>query len=178
MALEIERRFLVSGEGWKAHVDWQAQLQQGYLLTRDDGLTTRVRLQQQLHSPTLAWLTVKAIAGSEAPDHGRLEFEYPIPVEDGQALLNLAPWRINKTRYGLLLPEGEWVLDVFTGENAPLVIAEVEVQQVEDTPPIPSWCVREITGLHQLSNAALAQRPWQQWTSDNRQALLQGLPVV
>jgi CYTH domain-containing protein len=175
MALEIERRFLVSGDGWKAHVDWEADLQQGYLISREDGLTARVRLQQQPGGPPLAWLTIKAVAGSEVQSHGRLEFEYPIPVEDAQALLDQAPWQVNKKRYGLGLPDGDWVLDVFSGENAPLVIAEVEIQHTEDSPPIPPGCVREITGLHQLSNAALAHVPWHQWREEDRRALWQGL---
>ncbi|MFN9630688.1 MAG: CYTH domain-containing protein [Cyanobacteriota bacterium] len=175
MALEIERRFLVSGNGWTAHVDWEAELQQGYLIHRADGLTARVRLQEQSGCPPLAWLTIKAVASAEAPAHGRLEFEYPIPVEDAQALLKQAPWQVNKKRYGLLLPSGDWVLDVFNGANAPLVIAEVELQKAEDTPPIPAWCVREITGLHQLSNAALAHLPWQQWEPEDRRATLPGL---
>lgn len=171
MALEIERRFLVSGEEWRAHVSWEADLRQGYLLNRDDGLTARIRLQQPRDGDTKAWLTIKAVADSNAPSHARLEFEYPIPVEDALALLKLSPWQVNKTRHGLNLSGGDWVLDVFCGNNAPLVIAEVEIERPEDRPFIPSWCVKEITGMHQLSNAALAHLPIQHWPEADRHSL-------
>lgn len=171
MALEIERRFLVSGEDWRAHVSWEAELHQGYLLNREDGLTARVRLQQQGNGDTRAWLTIKAVAESDAPSHARLEFEYPIPVDDALALLRLSSWQVNKRRHGLNLPGGEWVLDVFSGHNFPLVVAEVEIERPEDSPSIPSWCVKEITGMHQLSNAALAHLPIQDWAETERHSL-------
>lgn len=173
MALEIERRFLVTGEGWRAHAVWEAELRQGYLLNREDGLTARVRLQRRDNGEAAAWLTIKAKAEGEVPSHARLEFDYAIPVEDALALLRLTPWQVNKTRHGLHLPGGEWVLDVFSGHNAPLVIAEVEVQSPEDSPSIPSWCGKEVTGLHHLSNAALAQRPLEHWSLEDRERLWQ-----
>jgi CYTH domain-containing protein len=172
MALEIERRFLVSDAGWRAHVSWQAELQQGYLLRREDGLTIRVRLQRPDNGEDRAWLTLKAMADASMPSPARLEFEYGIPVADAVALLQLASWQVSKTRHGLLLPGGDWVLDVFAGANAPLVIAEVELEHPDDTPPIPSWCGQEVTHLHQLSNAALAQVPWQSWSDAERNSLI------
>ncbi|MEB3156231.1 MAG: CYTH domain-containing protein [Cyanobacteriota bacterium] len=175
MALEIERRFVVTGEGWQDHVAWQAQLLQGYLICRDDGLTSRVRVQRPSTGEDLAWLTIKAMADSTAPSQARLEFEYAIPVEDALALLRLSTCQVSKTRYGLVLPGGDWVLDVFSGANAPLVIAEVEIERLDDDPPIPSWCGQEVTGLHQLSNAALAQHPWRDWSSADRNAMVPGL---
>jgi CYTH domain-containing protein len=171
MALEIERRFLVTGDGWRAHVRWDAELQQGYLLHREDGLTIRVRVRRPAQGDPAAWLTIKAMADSDLPSHARQEFEYSIPAEDAFALLKLAPWQVSKTRYGLHLPGGDWVLDVFSGLNAPLVMAEVELQHPEDAPPIPSWCRKEVTGLQQLSNAALAQLPWQTWSNEDKEAL-------
>ncbi|MEB3319033.1 MAG: CYTH domain-containing protein [Cyanobacteriota bacterium] len=172
MALEIERRFLVTAAGWRAHVRWNAELLQGYLLHREDGVTIRVRVRRPAQGDPAAWLTIKALADSEAPDQVRQEFEYLIPVEDALALLKLAPWQVSKTRYGLHLPGGDWVLDVFSGLNAPLMMAEVELQHPDDTPPIPSWCTKEVTGMHQLSNAALAEHPWQTWSTEDRESLL------
>jgi adenylate cyclase len=163
MALEIERRFLVRDDAWRAHVEWEAELRQGYLLSREDGLTARIRLQRQGNGESQAWFTIKAPSELDATPQARQEFEYTIPVEDAQALLRLAPWQLSKRRHGLNLPGGEWVLDVFEAENAPLVIAEVELQHPDDSPSIPSWCGREITGLHQFSNAALAKSPLRHW---------------
>ncbi|MEB3235819.1 MAG: CYTH domain-containing protein [Cyanobacteriota bacterium] len=175
MALEIERRFLVAGEAWRGQIAWQARLQQGYLSASAGGFTTRVRSD----GAGGAWLTLKCAAAGQGPVV-RHEFEYPIPPADAEALLQLSPQRLSKWRHGLELPGGEWVLDVFEGANAPLVIAEVELSAADQTPPVPPWCVLEITGQGRFSNAALAGRPWQAWAASERQAILQqaGISVL
>jgi CYTH domain-containing protein len=168
MALEIERRFLVSGQGWRGQVAWAAQLRQGYLTAGPEGFTVRVRV-----GDGRAWLTLKAQASADGLV--RHEFEYPIPMGDAESLLALAPRQLSKCRYGLTLPGGDWVLDVFEGQNAPLVVAEVELQDAsadQGQLPVPSWCVLEITGRPELSNAALAQQPLASWPQTRRQELL------
>jgi CYTH domain-containing protein len=173
MALEIERRFLVSGSGWRRHIRWQAQLQQGYLLAAADGLTVRVR-----SSGEQAWLTLKAVPAGGAAGLARLEFEYSIPPADAEQLLALATARLAKRRYGLDLPGGDWVVDVFEAENAPLVVAEVELASADAPLQPPAWCLRELTGRHDLSNAALARCPLANWPADQRQQLLVGVEDV
>ena len=170
MALEIERRFLVHGDQWREAIRWQAQLQQGYLVSGPEGFTVRVRTAKQE-----AWLTLKT-AGS-ANGLVRQEFEYPIPLEDARSLLDLAPSQLSKWRYGLNWPGGDWVLDVFEGSNAPLVVAEVELQDPEQAVPIPPCCVMELTGRPSLSNAALAHHPLADWPERLRQQLLAGDPA-
>lgn len=173
MPLEIERRFLVRGELWRQHVCWTARLQQGYLATGGaagaPGLTVRVR-----RAAEQAWLTIKARPAGEAARHDavRHEFEYPIPVADAEQLLQLAPQQLSKWRYGLDLPGGDWVVDVFEGANAPLVVAEVELADPLQAVPLPPWCVLELTGRHDLSNAALAHTPLADWPAPQRQELL------
>ncbi len=176
--------------GWRAHVTWQARLQQGYLVSGGEGLTLRVRTSEPLEAaaaaetaqaePVSAWLTLKAapprsVPGSE-PRPGqalsRLEFEYAIPLDDAQALLQLAPHRLSKCRYGLDLAGGDWVLDVFDADNAPLVVAEVELEDPNQLVTPPPWCGLELTGRHELSNAALAARPLALWSEAERQQLL------
>lgn len=189
MALEIERRFLVRGDQWRTRVRWSEQLAQGYLVSREDGLTLRVRLADG----DRAWLTLKAAVpsgavSSEAPlseavhvpaDKAatvvpliRQEFEYAIPRADGEALLAQAPNQVLKHRYGLDLPGGDWVLDVFEGANAPLVVAEVELPDAGTEVVVPPWCGPEITGRHDLSNAALARHPLNSWSTAELGALL------
>jgi CYTH domain-containing protein len=167
MALEIERRFLVRGSAWRQHIRWQSPLRQGYLLATDEGLTVRVRLGAEGQ----AWLTLKAAAGAIA----RHEFEYLIPETDAEAMLSLAPVQLTKVRYGLDWDGGDWVVDVFEGANAPLVLAEVELEHLEAPLAPPPWCGLEITGRHELSNAALASRPLEQWSEPERQPLLEAL---
>jgi CYTH domain-containing protein len=161
MALEIERRFLVASEAWRPHVRWSRNLQQGYLAGSADGLTLRVRSD----GLGAAWLTLKYPASGIA----RHEFEYAIPQQDADSLLERSAARVLKQRYGLDLPGGDWVLDVFAGENAPLVIAEVELESEQAAVAIPPWCSCEITGIGAFSNAALAQRPFQLWQPEEQQ---------
>lgn len=183
LALEIERRFLVSGGEWRRHSLWQARLRQGYLSHPGDGLTVRVRTSELLQGGAAeqAWLTLKApppgqrgSAGTEAPGLplSRLEFEYSIPLADAEALLALTDQQLVKCRHGLDLAGGDWVLDVFEGDNAPLVVAEVELACPDQPVELPAWCVREITGRRDLSNAALAALPLVRWGEAERQELL------
>jgi CYTH domain-containing protein len=159
VALEIERRFLVVGEGWRHHCLWVRSLRQGYLVAAAEGITLRVRTSSPLGetgepevagvggraepSPE-AFLTLKAPppAGFSGPALCRLEFEYAIPLADGEELLALAAASLRKRRHGLDLSGGDWVLDVFEGDNAPLVLAEVEIasadQAVMRTTPSPA----------------------------------------
>ena len=178
MALEIERRFLVVGPDWRRHVAWQQQVQQGYLSQGGDGLTLRVRISSSPTQPDAAWLTLKAppLQPYSGPDGlVRQEFEYRIPLSDARSLLALTGQQVCKQRYGLGLDGGDWVVDVFTGANQPLVVAEVELEQAEQPLEPPGWCGPELTGRHELSNAALARMPFSRWDADQRQPLLRAL---
>ena len=214
LALEIERRFLVSGLDWRRHSLWQARLRQGYLSHPGEGLTVRVRSSEPLQgqNSSQAWLTLKAPPPAQSPPAGpvegraavsaptvlagtanalaadsgagrpgvgqalsRLEFEYAIPPADAEALLALTDQQLVKIRHGLDLEGGDWVLDVFEGANAPLVVAEVELEHPDQAVELPPWCVRELTDRRELSNAALAARPLAQWSEPERRELLAGL---
>jgi len=175
MPLEIERRFLVVGAGWREHCIWQVEMRQGYLVRQDDGLTLRVRTSQGKSDPApKAWLTLKAIPpqAAPAPASVRLEYEYQIPYDDALELLEIAPEQLCKQRYGLNLPGGDWVLDVFADNNAPLIVAEVELGDADEILNLPAWCGEELTGRHKLSNAALARHPLQQWSEAELRDLL------
>jgi len=161
MPLEIERRFLVHGSGWRQHAGEPQPLRQGYLASSEQGFTVRMRLR----ADGKAWLTLKAPADGIA----RHEFEYDLPSADAEALWALAPHRVVKTRYALALAGGDWVLDRFEGENAPLVLAEVELPDASAPLVLPDWCAEEVTGDGRWSNAALACNPISQWSSTTRQ---------
>ena len=139
-------------------------MRQGYLAASADGVTVRVRLR----GAEAAWLTLKAAA--DAVGLVRHEFEYAIPVADAELLWTLAPHRVEKTRYQLSLAGGDWVVDQFAGRNGPLLLAEVELPSAQVPVEIPPWCGPEITGDGRWSNAALAQRPLQDWPETERQA--------
>jgi CYTH domain-containing protein len=164
MALEIERRFLVAGEGWRPRRRWSAELRQGYLAGSADGLTLRVRLD----GGGQAWLTLKWKAEGIA----RHEYEYAIPSADAEDLLQRSHEQLSKRRHGLDLPGGDWVLDEFCDANAPLMIAEVELERADQPVELPAWCVWEITGDGRFSNAALARRPFASWEAEERAAVM------
>lgn len=182
LALEIERRFLVAGQEWLRHSLVEMRLRQGYLSRPGDGLTVRVRTSEPLRGgrEAQAWLTLKAPSpcgrpqASAGPALSRLEFEYAIPQADAEAMLELTEQWLVKRRHALDLPGGQWVLDVFEGDNAPLLVAEVELERADQPVAVPAWCVRELTGRHDLSNAALAARPLAAWSDAERRELLGG----
>ena len=160
MPLEIERRFLVTGSGWRALAGAPQPLKQGYLAASKDGVTVRMRLRADGD----AWLTLKAPASGIA----RHEFEYSLPTTDAEALWDLAPHRLIKTRYSLALSGGEWVVDCFEGDNAPLVLAEVELETAAASIELPPWCGQEVTSDGRWSNAALAAAPISSWPEEVR----------
>ena len=162
MALEIERRFLVRSDAWRSSAGPGQALRQGYLAASAEGVTVRMRLRGMDE----AWLTLKAAA--DAVGLVRHEFEYSIPVADAEALWDLAPHRLEKVRYQLDCPGGDWVVDCFQGENAPLVLAEVELASAQVDLVIPPWCGQEITGESRWSNAVLSQQPIQAWSLEDR----------
>jgi CYTH domain-containing protein len=79
---------------------------------------------------------------------------------EAKQLLSLAPCKLQKIRHHLHLAGGDWVVDVFEEENAPLIIAEVELTAADSNINIPTWCGEEISDRGDLSNAALALNPW------------------
>ena len=162
MGLEIERRFLVVADEWRGLAGPPQVLKQGYIAASAEGVTVRMRLRNDGQ----AWLTLKAAA--EPTGIARHEFEYAIPSTDAEALWQLAPHRLEKTRYALDLAGGDWIIDCFAGRNAPLVLAEVELTQADDDLVIPEWCGAEITGDSRWSNAVLAREPLECWSAKER----------
>jgi len=154
MAVEIERKFLLKNTGWKkAHPG--VRYRQGYLAGRQ-GVTVRVRV-----AGACAFLTVKG----PTRGIGRLEFEYQIPVEDGEEMLVklCSENRIEKTRYKIDFAERTWEVDIFHGLNQGLMLAEIELEYEDQPFAKPPWLGREVTGDHRYFNAFLAQQPFTTW---------------
>jgi adenylate cyclase len=147
MGFEIERRFLVTGPGWRDRVTRARRLVQGYL-AREDGVAVRLRLDGDR-----ARLTIKGPGGLVRP-----EFEYDVPFADATAMLDTLCHgrRIAKTRHDV--PHGglTWEVDVFEGPLAGLVIAEVELPAADHRSAPPDWAGAEITGDPRYANAVLA----------------------
>ncbi len=154
MAVEIERKFLVMGQPW-LQVPGVVFLQ-GYL-NRDKARTVRVRV-----AGAAAFLTIKGVSVGAT----RAEFEYPIPLADAETLLALCEGPlIEKTRHVLIHAGTVWELDVFAGENAGLVVAEVELQSEDQAFVRPSWLGDEVTQDARYFNSNLAAHPYCRWTT-------------
>lgn len=154
MGVEIERKFLVGADHWRSRADRGTVMKQGYLAA-DPGRTVRVRV-----AGPEAWLTIKGPADGAVRD----EYEYPVPVVDAEALLGLClPSVVHKTRFLVEHAGHTWEVDVFDGENAPLVTAEVELAAADEVVDLPDWIDREVTGDHRYSNSQLAQHPYSHW---------------
>ena len=154
MTVEIERKFLVAGDGWRDQATGARRLRQAYLV-KDGPASVRIRVVDE----DSARLTVKGTASTDGPALSRAEFEYPVPLEDALAMLELRAGRIvEKTRY--LVPAGSgrtWEVDVFTGTLEGLVIAEIELDKADEAVALPEWIGREVTGDPRYGNMALAQ---------------------
>jgi len=155
MAVEIERKFLVRGASWRDRVLSETRLLQGYL-SADPGLTVRARIRGET-----AFLTLKG----RTRGISRAEFEYPIPVADAEAMLRdlaVSPL-IEKTRFRVACGDHVWDLDVFAGENAGLVLAEIELES-EDAPfEHPDWLGEEVSDDPRYYNVNLASHPFGRW---------------
>jgi len=154
MAIEIERKFLVHSALFTPPEDGK-YIKQGYLSV-EPSRTVRVRI-----SGSDAWLTVKG----KSVGASRLEFEYPIPLEEAQILLDsLCEQIIEKIRYRI--PQGSlcWEVDVFLGQNAPLLLAEIELPSEHTQVDLPAWVAQEVTEDPRYFNSRLGQNPYQSWS--------------
>lgn len=154
MAIEIERKFLLCNEDWRSQTTRSAYLAQGYL----GGTRASVRVRV---SGDQAWLNIK----SQTRGSTRLEFEYPIPRADADTLLaELADGPvIGKTRHYVELGAHVFEIDEFDGANQGLLVAEVELQRVDEEFPRPSWLGQEVTDDLRYYNLSLVKHPYSLW---------------
>lgn len=148
MGIEIERKYLVAGDGWRDLVTTTQQLRQGYLTT-GGGVTVRVRTIDD----SSGFITIKSGGSALA----RAEFEYEIPIKDARQMLGYSRGaQIEKVRHSLELSGGDWVVDEFQGRHSGLLIAEVELQSPTGALELPDWLGDEVTGDPQYYNSSLA----------------------
>ena len=154
MPVEIERKFLVAGNGWRQAAP--RRLLQCYL-NRDKHRTVRVRIDGE-H----AFLTVKGITTGAT----RAEFEYDIPVADAHRLLALRDGAaIEKLRHVVCFAGMRWEVDEFLGDNAGLVVAELELQAESQSFARPPWLGEEVTHDPRYFNSNLAALPYVAWAA-------------
>jgi CYTH domain-containing protein len=155
MGLEIERKFLVDHEKWE-HLNKPQGLhyRQGYLLS-NAGQTIRVRV-----SDKQAYLNMK----SKVSQVSRKEYEYEIPLADGLEILDaFTKSGTEKVRYRIPFDGKTWEVDVFIGDNAGLIVAEIELESENEKFEKPDWVTAEVTDNDRYANSSLATHPFKNW---------------
>ena len=154
MGKEIERKFLVRGDGWRSLAKGTAY-RQGYLNSAKER-TVRIRKIDDRAFLTIKGLTVGAT---------RVEYEYEIPVADCDAMLDALAEKpiIEKKRYKIPLEGLTWEIDEFFGDNTGLIVAEVELESEGQTFRKPEWVGEEVTADPRYFNSNLIKHPYRKW---------------
>ncbi|OCX53356.1 adenylate cyclase [Mucilaginibacter sp. PPCGB 2223] len=155
MGIEIERKFLVDADKWQvAAKPYGNSLRQGYMV-KEPGKTIRVRIANQQ-----SFITIKG------QSHGatRTEYEYEIPRTDAEELLaGFCDNIISKVRYDIQYAGNIWEVDVFFGDNAGLIIAEIELSSEDQAFEKPDWVGEEVTRDKRYFNSNLSVHPYARW---------------
>ena len=154
MAKEIERKFLVIGEAWRALAAGTAY-RQGYLSTVKER-TVRVRTID-----ASGFLTIKGISVGAT----RVEYEYEIPAADANEMLDDLCEKpiIEKNRYKIPFAGMTWEVDEFFGVNDGLIVAEIELTDEAQAFEKPDWIGDEVTGDPRYFNSNLIAKPFTTW---------------
>jgi adenylate cyclase len=159
MAIEIERKFTLKNTAWKSQVERSSRLRQGYLVSGmepDQPSSVRVRIADNTGT-----LNIKSVT----PGRSRHEFEYPIPLDEAEYLLEqlCKPHLIEKTRHIVMHGGRRWEIDIFSGLNQGLEMAEIELPSVDTEFDLPAWVGEEVTDDLRYYNIYLVARPYSQW---------------
>lgn len=154
MPQEIERKFLTANEAWKSEVSRSVLLKQGYLNSTKER-TVRIRIAGEQ-----AFLTIKGPVTGVT----RAEYEYEIPISDGLSMINLCEQPlIEKTRHYVSIGDHLWEIDVFTGANEGLTVAEIELTAEGEAFIRPDWLGEEVSSDARYYNSSLIRCPFISW---------------
>jgi adenylate cyclase len=167
MAIEIERKFLLRNESWRALASAQKRIAQAYLndaaslVAGRENCSVRVRIMGETANLNIKSRELGAL---------RQEFEYAIPLADAEALMALAcNGAIDKIRHLLPIGPHVWEIDEFFGDNQGLIVAEIELTAVDEVFERPDWLGEEVTHLPRYYNLALARHPYAAWSEQEKQ---------
>ena len=155
MALEIEHKFLMANDTWRQQIQQSVYYKQGYL-NHSPTSSIRVRISDQQ-----AWLNIK----SATIGNHRQEFEYEIPLSDAQQILDALCHKplIEKIRHFIFIDQHTWEIDEFLGDNAGLIVAEIELSELQESFAKPAWLGREVTEDLRYYNNNLCKNPYKNW---------------
>lgn len=154
--IEIERKFLINSLDFVKEAHRESRIVQGYL-SSDKKRTVRVRIKGEK-----GYLTIKGIGNETGVS--RFEWEKEIPVNEAEQLLHLCEaGAIDKIRYEIKKGNHVFEVDVFSGENNGLIIAEIELNSEAETFEKPHWLGIEVTNDERYYNAYLSNNPYKNW---------------
>lgn len=154
MGLEIERKFLVKSDSWRAGVVSATEIKQGYLNSTPER-TVRIRIYGER-----GFITIKG----KNDNLTRKEFEYEIPLADAESLIELCEKPIiEKTRHIYNYKGNKWEIDEFKGDNAGLIMAEVELKDEDQKVEIPEFIGEEVSSDRRYYNSSLIKSPYAEW---------------
>jgi adenylate cyclase len=155
MGWEIERKFLIRSNEWRQQASEGVYYRQGYL-ANSDKCSIRVRIAGDKGSLNLKSATFTVT---------RTEFDYAIPLGDAEAILKYLSSRphIEKTRYLVKHADHTWEIDVFEGDNKGLIVAEIELTDVDESFERPEWLGEEVSDDPRYYNVCLANHPYKDW---------------
>jgi adenylate cyclase len=168
---EIERKFLVATEAWRAQSTHRQRMSQGYLVDAalvESGqvrCSTRVRI-----AGDEAWLNIKSAQLGVA----RQEYEYAIPRADAERMLNdFCNGRVEKTRHYVPCSNLVFEVDEFHGDNAGLIVAELELEAVDQPFESPGWLGLEVSAAPRYYNLNLLHHPYSRWSASEKAGAVQ-----
>jgi len=158
LMIEIERKFLVKSDAFKAQAFKETRITQGFLNTHKDR-TVRVRVKGDT-----GFLTVKGKSSKNGLS--RFEWEKEIPLKEAESLLLLCePTIIDKIRFEIRVVQHVFEVDEFFGDNFGLIVAEVELATEKEAFEKPDWLGEEVTGDVKYYNSLLSKHPYNTWDS-------------
>lgn len=160
MGIEIERKFLLKNDEWKAHVTETHVIKQGYLqsgMETSQKSSVRIRITNKLANINIKSAELSAV---------RQEYEYEIPLHDAQEMLTsfCGGVIIEKTRYYVPYGSHLWEIDIFDGLNAGMVMAEIELSSLDEYFDKPDWLGPEVSHDERYYNNYLLKHPYRQWS--------------
>lgn len=163
MGVEIERKFLLQNDHWRAGIERSEPMAQGYLVGAAAILGGQVKSSVRLRrTGEAAWLNIKSATLGVA----RAEYEYPLPLADAETMLaTLCDGHVEKIRHHLHIAGHHFEIDEFLGRNQGLIVAELELATEDAVYPRPAWLGREVSHLPRYYNVNLIEHPYALWSA-------------
>lgn len=159
MGIEIEHKFLVRDDRWRQEIERSVRMRQGYL-TSDARCSVRVRV-----AGGQGFLNIK----SGTLGIRRSEYEYPIPQAEAEEILDALCEKplLEKTRHFVRHGQHVWEIDEFAGDNAGLIVAEVELSRPDEPFARPDWLGEDVSHDIRYYNSQLVRHPYKTWRCPN-----------